>query len=287
MKILIAGLTVNYQFKRLKEEGEKLGHTVDGCKSTDLIIRSGGVFSADIVGRKLSSYGLIYSFVTKRRWEWYQAFKYLQEKFAIKIVNNLSSLPTPVAEYYVQDCCGFPAPKTFVVYSSKVIPEILGELEFPLIVKNGIVHKGKDVYKVEDENNLIKKVDEINESGSPVVIRQFIPNDGDIRVFTIEGRAIAAMKRIPQGDEFRSNISLGGVGEKFDLDQNREIKAFAENASVSANITIAGVDIIIDKNTNKPYILEINSCPQFEGLEKYTGENIAMAIIKYFEKFQK
>lgn len=287
MKILIAGLTTNYQFKRLKEEGEKLGHVVDGCKSTDLVIKSGDGFAVDLIGKDLSSYDLVYSFVTKRRWEWYEAFKFLQEKFGTKIINNLSTLPTPIAEYVVQDNFGLPAPKTFTVYSSKVIPEIINILSFPLIVKNGIVHKGKEVYKVENENDLIKKVDEIGESGSPVVIRQFIPNDGDIRIFTIDGKAIAAMKRIPQGGEFRSNISLGGVGQKFDLEQNIDIKTLAENASKSANIVIAGVDIIIDKDTDKPYILEINSCPQFEGLEKYTGENVALSIIKYFEKFQR
>lgn len=287
MKILIAGLTTNYQFKRLKEEGEKLGHFVDGCKSTDLIIKSGNGFGVELLGKEISSYNLVYSFVTKRRWEWYEAFKFWQEKFATKIVNNLSTLPTPVAEYVAQDNYGLPAPKTFTIYSSKVIPQIISELSFPLIVKNGIVHKGKEVYKVENEEELINKVDEIGKSGSPVVLREFIPNDGDIRVFTIEGKAVAAMKRIPQGNEFRSNISLGGVGEKYDLDQNYKIKTLAEKASLSANIAIAGVDIIIDKDTGEPYILEINSCPQFEGLEKYTGKNIALAIMKYFEKFQR
>ncbi len=287
MKILIAGLTTNYQFKRLKEEGGKLGHIVDGCKSTDLIIKSGNGFGVELLGKELSSYDLIYSFVTRRRWGWYQAFKYLQENFSTKIINDLSALPTPVSEYFVQDVNALPAPKTFTIYSSKVIPEIFSELTFPLIVKNGIVHKGKEVFKVENERELIEKTDEIGKTGNPVVVRQFIPNDGDIRVFTIDGRAVAAMKRIPSEGEFRSNISLGGTGEKFDLSQNFEIKTLAEKASSVAKILIAGVDIIIDKDTNKPYILEINSCPQFEGLEKYTGENVALSIIKYFEKFQK
>jgi ribosomal protein S6--L-glutamate ligase len=288
MKILIAGLTTNYQFKRIKEEGEKLGYVVDGCKSTDLVIRSDdGGFMPDISNLDISSYDLIYSFISKRRWEWYTAFNYLVKKFNTKIINNLSFYPSPAAEYLVQNNNDLPMPKTFVIYSSRVIPQITKDLDFPVIVKNGIVHKGKEVYKVENENDLIKRVDEIGGSGSPVVIRQFIPNDGDVRVFTINSKAVAAMKRIPVVGEFRSNISLGGTGEKFDLNNNSEIKTLAEKASAAAGILIAGVDIIVDKNTGKPYILEINSCPQFEGLEKYTGENIALQIIKYFESYQK
>ncbi len=285
MKILIAGLTTNYQYKRLKEEGETRGHTVDGCKSTDLIIRvKNGVFAPQILNLDLSSYDLIYSFVTKRRWEWYNAFSFINKKCETKIVNNLTAFPTPVTEYLAQAEAGLPSPKTAVIYSGKVIPQIIEDFDFPIIVKNGMVHKGKEVYKVNNEAELSEKVSAIRESGNPVVIREFIPNDGDLRIFTVNYMAIAAMKRISTKGEFRSNISLGGKGKNINLDSEPKIQKLAEDASRAVKVPIAGVDIIINKDTGTPYILEINSCPQFEGLEKYTGKNIALEIIKYFEE---
>lgn len=285
MKILIVGLTKNYQYLRLKEEGEIRGHIVDGCKSTDLIINvEKEAFKPEVLNLDLSSYDLIYSFITKGHWEWYSAFSFIEKKYGTKVINNLSFFPTPVSEYIVQAENNFPAPKTSVIYSPKVIPQIIKQFNFPVIVKNGLVHKGREVYKVENEKDLFEKVSEIEKTKNPIVIREFIPNEGDIRVFTIGYKADFAMKRLPKVGEFRSNISLGGKGEIFDLNSSPDIKILAEKASEMAGVSIAGVDIIIDKNTGKPYILEINFCPQFEGLEKYTGKNVALEIIKYFEK---
>jgi RimK family alpha-L-glutamate ligase len=177
-----------------------------------------------------------------------------------------------------------PFPKSALIFSSKSIDSIIDKFNFPLIVKASVGRQGRGVFKADSKEELVKKVSKLQETKQSVIIREFIPNDGDIRVFCVGYRAIGAMRRIPKEGEFRSNISLGGKGEKFDLEKYPKVKKLAEKAAKVTATEIAGVDIIIHKETGKPYILEVNPGPQFTGLEKYTGTNAALEIIKYFEK---
>jgi len=143
------------------------------------------------------------------------------------------------------------------------------------------------VFKVNSSEELEKVIKENKEASPAFIIRQFIENDGDVRIFTVGYKAIGAMKRTPKIGDFRSNISQGGAGENFDLSKNQDVKEMAEKISRLTRTEIAGVDIMIEKNTGKPYILEINPGPQFTGFEKYTGTNAASAIIRYFESLKK
>lgn len=292
MKILIVGLTKNYQFKRLKEEGKKRGHIVDGVKTDDLTIYSDkNTFDPKIVDRDISSYDLIYSFATKRRWEWYLTFIYLNRKYSTKIINRrivsrdsgVFLAPISLVDYYrqTQNKIDYPASVTF--YSQKAMDTILVRLNFPIIVKSSVGKQGRLVFKVEDKKDLMAKIGILENEKDAIVAREFIPNEGDLRIFVVGYKAVAAMKRIPKEGDFRSNISQGGRGEKFDFTKHAQIKKLAEIEAKTTGTEIAGVDVIINKDTGKPYILEVNANPQFEGLEKYTGVNVAQKIIEYFE----
>lgn len=290
MKILIAGLKKSYHLKRLKAEGEKRGHTVDGAFAADLIIKADTQgFAPTLPGQDLATYDLVYLMVSKRRWEWYTACFYLQERYRTKIVNQKVidfSYPyyiTPAIDYLYQVKHNFPFPRSVVLFSKKSFDEALTGFSFPLVVKASWTEKGKGVFLVRSRGELDGVAEKALELSPSFVIREFIENDGDIRVFTVGYKAIGAMKRTPKEGEFRSNISQGGRGESFNLRQRPEIQKFAEEVSRVTKTEIAGVDIILDKNTGKPYILEVNASPQFEGLEKYTGVNAAEEIIKYFE----
>src|SRR5258708_16870192 len=293
MKILIVGLVKNFQVLRLTEEGEKRGHTVDACKTGDLIIYSDKrIFNPKISGLDITSYDLIYSFATKRRWEWYLTFLYLSKKYKTKVVNQriidkksgVFLTPISIIDYYRQTKSRIDYPKSVTFYTTKGIPEIKEKIKFPMIVKSSVGKQGKLVFKVDDEKEIEEKIRQLQVTKDAIVAREFIPNDGDVRVFTIGYKAIGAMKRTPKEGEFRSNISQGGSGLVFDLEKHQEVAKLAEKEARITKTDIAGVDVIINKETNKPYILEINSNPQFQGLEKYTGLNIAGKIIEYFEE---
>jgi ribosomal protein S6--L-glutamate ligase len=291
MKILIPGLVNNIQLKRLASEGKTRGHSVEGCYASDLVVYvDGRNFTPIVPGKDLKSFDLVYLMVSKRRWEWYCAVSYLHEKYKTVVINQKIVDPkyqfflTPLSDYFRQYEEKVAFPKSAVIYSSKMFDLVENMFEYPLVLKPVLGRKGKSVYKVENKEELVVRTNEILEDSLAVVVREFIPNDGDIRVFTVGYRAIGAMKRIPPEEDFRSNISVGGRGEKFDLEKNSEVRKLAEKASFITRTEVAGVDIIIDKLSGKCYVLEVNPSPQFEGLEKYTGVNAAMEIIKYFEK---
>jgi RimK family alpha-L-glutamate ligase len=289
MRILVAGLKKNIQLERLREEGEKRGHIVEGCLASELtILSSNDEFKPSLRGKEFD-YDLIYLVVSKRRWEWYVTCYYLKDKFGTVIVNSKVVDPdyklyiTPFMNYYRQFKEKIPYPRSALVFSEKSIPSVMEDFKYPVIVKTSLGRQGRGVFKVANVDELKVSVAEGLEAATSVIIREFIPNDGDIRVLTVGYRAIGAMKRIPAQGDFRSNISLGGKGEKFDLASSPEIVEIAEHASRMTRTEVAGVDIMIDKDNGNPYLLEVNPSPQFKGFEKYIGTNVAEEIIKYFE----
>jgi len=293
MKILIAGLVKNIQVERLREEGKKRGHEVDGCYDSSLVLKcSQDEFSPVMAdGKDLSSYDLIYLMAGKRRWEWYTACYFLAKKYGTTIVNqktisiDYNYFLTPAIDYLRQTEKGLDYPMSALVFNEKGAKEVINEFSYPVIVKTSAGRQGRGVHLCQSFDDVVGAIEETHASGvESVVIREFVPNDGDIRVFCVGYRAIGAMKRTPTREgEFRSNISQGGKGEKFDINNYPDIQELAENAARVTRTEIAGVDVIINKETQKPYILEVNPSPQFEGLEKFTKVNAAEEIIKYFE----
>jgi ribosomal protein S6--L-glutamate ligase len=88
------------------------------------------------------------------------------------------------------------------------------------------------------------------------------------------------MKRQGKEGEFRSNLHRGGSAKLIKL--TRAEKAAALKAAKTLGLAIAGVDMLQSKRG--PLILEVNSSPGLEGIEKATGVDIAGKIIEYVEK---
>lgn len=238
MKILIAGLTKKRQFLRLKEEGEKRGHTVEGCLASDLVILSSKLsFKPTISGKDLTGFDLIYLLVGQRLWEWNTAALYLNKKYGVKIVNSKAIDPTynfylsPAIDYLRQFENEIPFPKTAVLFSENRVDEVMKDFSFPVILKTSQGHRGEGVHKIENIEDLKKTVQEMTAKAKSCVIREFIPNDGDVRVFCVGYKAIGAMKRTPKEGEFRSNISQGGSGAVFDLKNNPKAATVTKSAA--------------------------------------------------------
>jgi ribosomal protein S6--L-glutamate ligase len=88
------------------------------------------------------------------------------------------------------------------------------------------------------------------------------------------------MKRQGKEGEFRSNLHRGGEGTKIrlsELEKNTALKA-----AKALGLSIAGVDMLQSKRG--PLILEVNSSPGLEGIEKTTQKDIAGQIILFVEK---
>ena len=102
----------------------------------------------------------------------------------------------------------------------------------------------------------------------------------DIRAFVVDGHVVGAMKRQGKEGEFRSNLHRGGSAELIELSDEEEIAAV--KAAKAMGLGVAGVDML--QSARGPLILEVNSSPGLEGIERATGQDIAGKIIKYISR---
>ncbi|MDT8428330.1 MAG: 30S ribosomal protein S6--L-glutamate ligase [Pseudomonadales bacterium] len=114
------------------------------------------------------------------------------------------------------------------------------------------------------------------------LVQEFIKEAGgaDIRCFVIGDKVIAAMQRNAAPGEFRSNLHRGGSAQVVKLRPDERM--LAVKAAQVMGLDVAGVDII--RSSHGPLVLEVNSSPGLEGIEKTSGKDIAGAIIAYIEK---
>jgi ribosomal protein S6--L-glutamate ligase len=114
-----------------------------------------------------------------------------------------------------------------------------------------------------------------------ILIQKFIKEAGgaDIRALVVGRRVVAAMKRQAVAGEFRSNIHRGGTSKKVRLSAESRRTALA--AARCLGLTVAGVDLI--ESEDGPMVMEVNSSPGLEGIEKTTGVDVAGAIVEYIE----
>lgn len=292
MNILIVGKTGEEKEFRLYKAAEKRGHKLTVCHSGDLVIKTDADgFTPLIKGEiPLDKFDVIYFWsLGYKRWEWFVAGVYLTKEFGTKIIDYVKLLsasnytPTPTLSYLVQSKHKIPFPRTVLLFSIEYVDSALKDMSFPLIVKDSIIHQGKGITLAKNKDDVLNFMKE-RKRGAPILIREFIPNDGDIRVFVIDYKAIGAMKRTPHEGDFRSNISIGGTGSIFDLDKHPEVRELAEKLASLMNIQIAGVDVMLNTETGKPFILEINDEPGFKGFETYTDVDVSSKIIEYFEE---
>jgi len=156
------------------------------------------------------------------------------------------------------------------------------KLGYPFILKITEGTQGVGVYLIQDLITAQRFFEHYSTSKTSVILQEFIKESTgrDIRVFAVGNKVVAAMERIAPKNEFRSNIHRGGEGRLIEL--TNEEKEIAVKAIASLNLKIGGVDII--RSNKGPMILEVNSSPGLEGIEKVTKVDIASEIYEYIEK---
>lgn len=115
-----------------------------------------------------------------------------------------------------------------------------------------------------------------------IMVQEYIKEAGgaDIRCFVVGGKVIASMMRQAKSpEEFRSNLHRGGVATPVDItDEERNM---AVRAAHIIGLHVAGIDIV--RSNRGPLIIEVNASPGLEGIEKTTGIDVALEIIKFIE----
>ncbi|OYD26089.1 30S ribosomal protein S6--L-glutamate ligase [Oceanimonas baumannii] len=115
-----------------------------------------------------------------------------------------------------------------------------------------------------------------------IMVQEFIEeaNGADIRCFVLGDKVIAAMKRQAQEGEFRSNLHRGGEARLVRITPEERKTAVA--SAKAMGLQVAGVDLLRSKRG--PLVMEVNSSPGLEGIEKATGKDVAELIVQHIEK---
>ncbi len=115
-----------------------------------------------------------------------------------------------------------------------------------------------------------------------IMIQEFIKEAGgaDMRCFIVGDKVVAAMKRQGPEGEFRSNLHRGGTASLVRL--TPEERSTAVRAARSMGLNVCGVDLL--RSNHGPVVMEVNSSPGLEGIERATEKDIAGMIIDFVAK---
>jgi len=168
---------------------------------------------------------------------------------------------------------------TFVRDRNDVLPAIERVGGAPVVIKLIEGTQGIGVLLAESINAAESIIELLQSQKQNVLVQKFVAESKgkDIRALVVGDRVVAAMRRVAQGQEFRSNVHRGGIAEAVELDD--QYVETAVRAAQILGLQVAGVDMLEGKNG--PQIMEVNSSPGLEGIESCTGLDVAGAIVDY------
>ncbi len=168
---------------------------------------------------------------------------------------------------------------TFVRDKRDVLPAIERVGGAPVIIKLLEGTQGIGVLLAESVKSAEAIIELLQSQKQNVLIQKFVAESKgrDIRAFVVGDQVVGAMRRVAQGQEFRSNVHRGGLTEPVVLDE--VYCRTAVRAAQIMGLRIAGVDLLEGKEG--PQVVEVNSSPGLEGIEGCTQLDIAGAIIDY------
>jgi ribosomal protein S6--L-glutamate ligase len=178
---------------------------------------------------------------------------------------------------------GLGLPKTAFTNYSKDVDRVIEHVGgAPCVIKLLEGTQGVGVVLAETHNAATSVLEAFHGMKARVIVQEYIKesNGADIRAFVVDGVVVGAMKRQGQEGEFRSNLHRGGTATRIELTDDEENAAL--KAARVLGLGIAGVDML-QSNTG-PKIMEVNSSPGLEGIEKATNVDIAQKIIRYIER---
>lgn len=276
-----------YSTKRLVEAAKKRKHDVqviDPLKC-DLVIekrnpniyyRGNYILDTDAIIPRIGASVTFYGTAVVRQFEMMGAFSTIDSEALVRSRDKLRSLQ-------VLSRAKIGLPKTVFTNYSRDVGGVIEQVGgTPLVIKLLEGTQGLGVVLAETKNAAKSVIEAFNGLQARVIVQEFIKEakGADIRVFVVDGHVVGAMKRQGKEGEFRSNLHQGGSAEVIELSDEEEIAAI--KAAKAMRLGVAGVDLL--QSSRGPLILEVNSSPGLEGIEKATGKDIARTIIQFIEK---
>ncbi|MDX1616024.1 MAG: RimK family alpha-L-glutamate ligase [Candidatus Promineifilaceae bacterium] len=182
----------------------------------------------------------------------------------------------------VMNRADLPTPTTTVVADQNDIGQAIDAAGgLPVIVKLIRGTQGRGVFLVSEYHTVESIWNTMHRLKEQMLIQEFISESrgSDLRAIIIGRRCVASMQRNAAAGEFRSNLHRGGTARPITLD--RYTRGLAVRAAQAHGLSVAGVDII--DSARGPLLLEVNSSPGLEGIERATGSDVAREVVRFIE----
>lgn len=276
-----------YSTDRLVEEGENRGHKIEIIDplKCDIIIekekptiyyKDRYLDYVDAIIPRIGASITFFGCALVRQFEMMNVFTTATSDAILRSRDKLKSLQR-------LSKAGIGMPKSVFTNYSRDVEEVIEHVGgVPVIIKLLEGTQGLGVVLAESKNAAESVLEAFNGLEARVIVQEFIKeaNGADIRALVVDGHVVGAMKRQGKEGEFRSNLHRGGTAEIIKLNED-ELRV-AMKASKALKLPVCGVDML--QSARGPLLLEVNSSPGLEGIERATGRNIARSIITYIEK---
>ncbi len=288
MKIAMLARNPNlYSHKRLKEAAEARGHELDVIDTLrcymNIASRRPAIFYN---GEKLPLYDAViprigasitfYGLAVLRQFEMMGVYP-LNESVAIgRSRDKLRSLQLLARE-------GVGLPVTTFAHDPKQTEEVLKVSGgAPVVIKLLEGTQGIGVVLADSDRSAKSVIEAFRGAKVNILVQEFIAEAGgtDIRALVVGGKVVAAMQRKGAEDDFRSNLHRGGTAQMVKI--SPEERSTAIRAAKRMGLNVAGVDML--RSNHGPVVMEVNSSPGLEGVEKATGIDVAGRIIELVER---
>lgn len=205
------------------------------------------------------------------------------ELMGTPVINSASSIAVSRNKLEAQQAliqAGIRMPETVYVNGKFDMAQIAKTVgQFPWVIKVVSGTQGAGVLLASTHKEAEAQLEFATASKQPVLVQKFIAEakGADIRAFVVGDKVVASMKRQASAGEFRSNLHRGGSAKKVALTVQEQETAV--KSAKALGLDIAGVDML--PTSSGPLLMEVNSSPGLEGIEKSTGTNVAGAIIEH------
>jgi RimK family alpha-L-glutamate ligase len=269
-------------YERMREEFLKFGTTLDLKSNSE-------IFSYVSSEGKIEGNPLPYDFVLYLDKDLYLSHEF--EKLGYRLFNSAEAIELcddKMLTYLTLAGHGIKMPKTIsgpLNYSGDLslafVKNLEKQLSFPFVAKTNFGSLGQGVFLLNKEDDVVAF--ESQHGAEPRLYQEFISSSKghDFRIVVIGGKVAAAMKRVSDTGDFRSNIALGGHGERVELDPR--FAALAEKTCQVLGLDYAGIDVLTGAQ-GEPILCEANSNAFISGIEKTTGINVAALYASYIQK---
>ena len=275
-----------YSHQRIKEAAETRGHTLDIVNTTrcymNIAARRPEIYyngeilpKYDAVIPRIGASVTFYGMAVLRQFEM-QGVWPLNESVAIgRSRDKLRSL-----QLLARDGIGLTV--TTFAHDPKQTEEVMKLAGgAPVVIKLLEGTQGLGVVLADTDRSAKSVVEAFRSANVNILVQEFIKEAGgtDIRCLVVGGKVVAAMQRTGAEGEFRSNLHRGGSAQTIKI--SPEERSTAVRAAKSMGLNVCGVDLL--RANHGPVVMEVNSSPGLEGVEKATGKDIAGMIIDYIE----